>query len=89
MAKSPTRNPYGNVTTGVYGNNADMYQQGRGSNGQFNNRKVQAGPVNRLTHYDSGEQRRIKTQSGRSVNSRTFNNLVDSAGMKSERRFNY
>lgn len=77
------------VTTGVNGNNADMYTQRRGANGQFGSGSVQAGPVNRLTHYDSGEQRRISTQSGRRVSANTFNNLVNSAGAKSENRFNY
>ncbi len=89
MAKSPTRNPYGNVTTGVYGNNADMYTQRRGANGQYGSGKVQAGTVNRLTHYDSGEQRRIRTQGGRSVTANQFNNAVNFAGSKAERRFNY
>lgn len=77
------------VTRDVNGNNADMYTQRRGAGGRFGSGSVQAGSVNRLYYYDSGEQRNVQTQSGRRISARTAQNLTNQAGARAERRFNY
>lgn len=80
------------VTTGVSGNNADMYQQNRGSNGQFGtgkSMKTTRGGKNPMLYYDAGEMRKITTASGRRVSASTFDNLVNQSGAKSDRRLQY
>lgn len=79
------------VTTGVSGNNADMYRQGRNANGTFNDRNVMrptSGGKNPLLYYDAGEMRKITT-GGRRVSARTFDNLVNQAGARGTNRLNY
>lgn len=84
------------VTTGVNGNNADMYRQNRGSNGQFGSGKSQAsvaGGKNPLLYYPNGQPREIYnvgTGRGRKVSAGEFASSVNNAGaITAARRMNY
>lgn len=67
------------VTTGVNGNNLDLYPQTRGSNGQFGKRQASS-TANPLTHYTKNvngvernmEKRKITDQAGNKIPTRTF-----------------
>lgn len=70
------------VTTGVNGNNMDLYPQTRGSNGQFGSRQAPANGANGLLYYvyngRNEEKRKITNQSGGRVPTRIFTTVTGS-----------